>query len=66
MKINDVINTTVEAMAEKIDRLKGELFCRDYEIEKLKEENAKLKKDNETLKEALAMTKVIIEEVENG
>ncbi len=49
MKVNEVINTMVEAMAEKIDRLKGELFCKDYEIEKLKAENEKLKKANEEL-----------------
>jgi peptidoglycan hydrolase CwlO-like protein len=53
MKVNAVINTTVEAMAEKIDRLKGELFCKDYEIEKLKDENESLKKAVENLKKAL-------------
>lgn len=53
MKVNAVINTMVEAMAEKIDRLKGELFCKDYEIEKLKDENESLKKAVENLKKAL-------------
>lgn len=53
MKVNAVINTMVEAMAEKIDGLKGELFCKDYEIEKLKEENESLKRAVENLKKAL-------------
>ena len=53
MKVNAVIDTMVEAMAEKIDRLKGELFCKDYEIEKLKDENESLKKAVENLKKAL-------------
>lgn len=53
MKVNEVINTMVEAMAEKIERLRGELFCKDYEIEKLKKENEALKKAVETLKKAL-------------
>lgn len=44
MKVNEVINTMVEAMAEKIDRLKSDLFCKDYEIEQLKSENEKLNK----------------------
>lgn len=50
MKVNEVINTMVESMAEKIDRLKGELFCKDYEIEKLKSENEKLLRENKELK----------------
>ena len=50
MKVNEVINTTLEAMAEKIDRLKGELFCKDYEIEKLKEENERLLQENKELR----------------
>lgn len=33
----------LEALAEKIDRLRGELFCRDLEIENLKKENEDLK-----------------------
>lgn len=51
MKVPEIINTTIEAMAEKIDRLKGELFCKDYEIEKLKEANKKLEAENIALKE---------------
>ena len=51
MKVNEVINTMVEAMAEKIDRLRGELFCKDYEIENLKAENEKLKEENKKLKD---------------
>lgn len=53
MKVNEVINTMVEAMAEKIERLRGELFCKDYEIENLKKENEALKKAVGTLKKAL-------------
>lgn len=53
MKVNEVINTMVEAMAEKIERLKGEHFCKDYEIENLKKENESLKRTVETLKKAL-------------
>ncbi len=33
----------LETLAEKIDRLRGELFCRDLEIENLKKENEDLK-----------------------
>ena len=53
MKVNEVINTMVEAMAEKIDRLKSDLFCKDYEIEQLKSENEKLKKAVEYFEQAL-------------
>ena len=53
MKMNTVIETMVEAMAEKIDRLKGELYCKDYEISKLKDENESLKMAVENLKKAL-------------
>lgn len=53
MKMNTVIETMVEAMAEKIDSLKCEIFCKDYEIEKLKNENESLKKAVENLKKAL-------------
>lgn len=44
------------ALAEKIDRLCGEVFVRDMEIEKLKEENKTLREALETLK------KVIVED----
>lgn len=53
MKVNLVINTMVEAMAEKIERLQGELLCKDYEIEKIKAENESLKRAVENLKKAL-------------
>ena len=53
MKVNEVINTMVESMAEKIGRLKDELFYKDYEIEKLKAENEKLKKAVEYFEQAL-------------
>lgn len=61
MKVHEIINTTIEAMAEKIDRLKGELFCKDYEIEKLKIENKKLEAELRDLLDALKA-----EEVDGG
>ena len=61
MKIPEIINTTIEAMAEKIDRLKGELCCKDYEIEKLKIENKKLEAEMRDLLDALKA-----EEVDGG
>ena len=39
----------LEALAEKIDRLRGEIFVRDIEIERLKEENAELKRQRDAL-----------------
>lgn len=48
------IKTIIEAMALQIDRLKGDLFCKDYEIEKLKEENAKLQKTVKLLAQEVA------------
>lgn len=53
MKVTSIVNIMVEAMAEKIDRLNGELFCKDYEISKLKDENESLKLAVENLKKAL-------------
>ena len=38
------LKIVLKSLAEKIDRLNGELYCRDYEIEKLKSENEKLNK----------------------
>ena len=48
------LKIVLEALAEKIDRLKGEVFIRDLEIEKLKAENASLHKTVNVLKKALA------------
>lgn len=53
MEEKTVIKIVLQAMAEKIDRLRGELFCKDYEIEKLKAENEKLKKTVEYFEQAL-------------
>lgn len=47
------LKIVLKALAEKIDRLNGELYCRDYEIEKLKSENEKLKKAVEYFEQAL-------------
>ena len=55
------LKIVLEALAEKIDRLKSEVFIRDLEIEKLKEENAKLHKTVKLLEKAIAQ-----EVVENG
>ena len=68
MKVNEVINTMVEAMAEKIDRLRGELFCKDYEIENLKAENEKLKNEKDDLKARVQdlMDALKSEEVDDG
>lgn len=46
------LKIVLEALAEKIDRLNGELYVRDYENEKLKEENETLKLAVENLKKA--------------
>lgn len=48
------LKIVLEALAEKIDRLNGEVFIRNHEIEKLKEENANLHKTVNILKKALA------------
>lgn len=53
MEEKTVIKIVLQAMAEKIDRLRGELFCKDYEIEKLRAENEKLKKAVEYFEQAL-------------
>ena len=39
----------LEALAEKIDRLRGEIFVRDMEIERLKEERAELIRQRDAL-----------------
>lgn len=49
MKADEVIKTVVEAMAEKIDRLRGEVFVRDMQIDKLQEENEELRKQRDAL-----------------
>ena len=48
------LKIVLEALAEKIDRLKSEVFIRDLEIEKLKEENSKLHKTVKLLEKAIA------------
>ena len=48
------LKIVLEALAEKIDRLNAEVFIRDIEIEKQKEENEKLQKTVNVLKKALA------------
>jgi cell division protein FtsB len=53
MEEKSVNKIVLQAMAEKIDRLNGELFCKDFEIEKLKAENESLKRSVENLKKAL-------------
>lgn len=60
MKEN-VFKTVLEAMAMEIDRLKGEVFIRECQIEKLKEENKKLKDDVQDFMDALKA-----EEVDGG
>ena len=47
------LKIVLEALAEKIDRLNAEVFVRDHEIEKLKEENEGLKMAVHNLKKAL-------------
>lgn len=49
MKVDAVMKTVVEAMAEKIDRLRSEVFVRDMEIEKLKEANEEIRKQRDAL-----------------
>ena len=49
MKTDAVMKTVVEAMAEKIDRLRGEVFVRDMQIEQLKKENEELRKQRDAL-----------------
>ncbi len=44
------LKIVLEALAEKIDRLKGEIFVRDMEIESLKKENEKLLDQNDRLR----------------
>lgn len=47
------LKIVLEALAEKIDRLNGEVFIRDLEIEDLKKENEGLKMAVHNLKKAL-------------
>jgi predicted nucleic acid-binding Zn-ribbon protein len=47
------LKIVLEALAEKIDRLNGEIYCRDYEVKKLRAENEKLKKAVEYFEQAL-------------
>jgi uncharacterized protein (UPF0335 family) len=58
---DSVFMAALEAMANEIDRLKGEVFIRDCRIEKLNEENKKLNDDMQDLMDALKS-----EEVDDG
>lgn len=58
---DSVFKTVLEAMANEIDRLKGEVFIRECQIEKLKEENKKLENSVQFF-----MTELKAEEVENA
>jgi hypothetical protein len=44
-----MFKVVLEALAEQIDRLRGEVFIRGCEIERLKEENAELKRQRDAL-----------------
>ena len=48
------LKIVLEALAEKIDRLNAEVYIRDFDIEKLKEENEKLRKTVKILEKAIA------------
>ena len=48
------LKIVLEALAEKIDRLNAEVYIRDFDNEKLKEENEKLHKTVKILEKALA------------
>ena len=58
---DSTFNTVLETMAMEIDRLKGEVFIRECQIENLKKENKKLKDDLQDLMDALKA-----EEVDGG
>ena len=55
---DSVFMAALEAMANEIDRLKGEVFCKNYEIEKLTVENKNLKADMQDLMDALKAEEV--------
>ena len=44
------LNIVLQAVGEKIDRLEGEVYIRDLQIEQLKAENERLLKMNEELR----------------
>ena len=44
-----IFKIVLEALVAQIDRLKGEMYCKEYELEKLKEENAELKRQRDAL-----------------
>lgn len=46
---DDCLKIILEALAMQLDRLKGEIFIRDYEIDRLKKENAELKSQRDAL-----------------
>lgn len=64
------LKITLQALAEKIDRLSGEVYIRDLQIEQLKKEKAEaekhaveLEKENKKLKEAAKLLeKAIVQE----
>lgn len=65
------LSTILEALADKIDNLELGVYIKTVSYEKLKEENERLKKDNEDLRAALDVTnyftkKVIEEETEDA
>ena len=48
------LKIVLEALAEKIDRLNAEVYVRDFDNNKLKEENEKLLKTVKILEKAIA------------
>ena len=55
---DSVFKTVLEAMANEIDRLKGEVFIRECQIENLKEESKKLKGEVQFFVDALKAEEV--------
>ena len=58
---DSIIKIVLEALAMQIDRLRGEVFIRECEIEKLKEENKRLQESEKFFMDALKA-----EEVDDG
>ena len=63
-----VMKIILEALAMHIDRLKGEVFIKGLENERLKEENKKLQAENERLQESenFFITELKGEEIEDA